>query len=114
MHRPGFRVRSLVCAIVVCFSTAASAEDWPQWGGQQRDCVWHEDGIVDSFPTSGLLPRVWSAPVGEGYSGPAVADGRVRRAGAGGRCSSARWFRLRLLAVRNAPGSAPSARHRTP
>lgn len=26
---------------------------------------------------TGLLPRVWSAPVGEGYSGPAVADGRV-------------------------------------
>ncbi len=56
---------------------AAQADDWPQWGGPRHDCVWHEDGIVDTLPTAGLLPRVWSAPVGEGYSGPAVAGGRV-------------------------------------
>jgi len=53
------------------------ADDWPQWGGPQRDIVWREDGIVDTLPTDGLLPRVWSTPVGEGYSGPAVADGLV-------------------------------------
>lgn len=57
--------------------TTSTADDWPQWGGPQRDCVWHEDGIVDVFPTKDLLPRVWSTPVGEGYSGPAVANGRV-------------------------------------
>ena len=53
------------------------ADDWPQWGGPQRDIVWREDGIVQRLPTDGLLPRVWSSPVGEGYSGPAVADGKV-------------------------------------
>ena len=52
-------------------------EDWPQWGGPQRDLVWRETGIVKKFPTTGLLPRVWSTPIAEGYSGPAVADGRV-------------------------------------
>ena len=57
--------------------TSLHADDWPQWGGPKRDCVWHEDGIVDKFETDGLLPRVWSVPVAEGYSGPAVADGRV-------------------------------------
>ena len=62
--------------IVVAYSRV-SADDWPQWGGPDRDCVWHEDGIVDRFPTNGLLPRDWSVPVGEGYSGPAVANGRV-------------------------------------
>src|SRR5882672_2497240 len=51
-------------------------DDWPQWGGPQRDLVWREKGIVRTLP-SGLLPRVWSTPIGEGYSGPAVADGRV-------------------------------------
>lgn len=57
-------------------TTTASADDWPQWGGPQRDLVWREDGLVDRLP-SGLLPRVWSAPLAEGYSGPAVADGKV-------------------------------------
>lgn len=56
--------------------TGARGDDWPQWGGPQRDCVWREEGIVRSLP-SGELPRVWSAPLGEGYSGPAVAKGRV-------------------------------------
>ncbi|QDT47635.1 outer membrane biogenesis protein BamB [Symmachiella dynata] len=55
---------------------SSSADDWPQWGGPKRDCVWREDGIVESLPP-GPLPRVWSTPLGEGYSGPAVADGRV-------------------------------------
>ena len=55
----------------------ATADDWPQWGGPKRDLVWRETGIVKTLPTKGLLPRVWSTPVGEGYSGPAVADGRV-------------------------------------
>jgi len=68
----------LFVSAVCCLSAPrAGGDDWPQWGGPQRDCVWHEDGIVDTFPTDGLLPRVWSVPVAEGYSGPAVADGRV-------------------------------------
>ncbi|MBI3858489.1 MAG: PQQ-like beta-propeller repeat protein [Planctomycetes bacterium] len=53
------------------------ADDWPQWGGPQRDLVWREKGIVRKLPTEGLLPRVWSAPLGEGYAGPAVAAGKV-------------------------------------
>ncbi|MCA9037394.1 MAG: PQQ-like beta-propeller repeat protein [Planctomycetaceae bacterium] len=58
-------------------AAVSQADDWPDWGGPERDCVWHETGIVDKLPTEGLLPRVWSAPVAEGYSGPAVANGRV-------------------------------------
>jgi outer membrane protein assembly factor BamB len=57
--------------------STAGADDWPQWGGPQRDIVWRAKGIVKTLPTKGLLPRVWSTPIGEGYSGPAVADGRV-------------------------------------
>jgi outer membrane protein assembly factor BamB len=58
-------------------STNAMADDWPDWGGPKRDLVWRETGIVDAFPTNGLLPRVWSTPIAEGYSGPAVANGLV-------------------------------------
>jgi outer membrane protein assembly factor BamB len=65
----------LVSALLA--TTTARADDWPQWGGPNRDIVWREKGIVDVFPTKGLLPRMWSTPIGEGYSGPAVANGRV-------------------------------------
>jgi outer membrane protein assembly factor BamB len=81
------RLARLVSAFIPIFAAilflirpsamTAQAEDWPQWGGTQRDIVWRESGIVKTLPTTGLLPRVWSTPIGEGYSGPAVADGRV-------------------------------------
>ena len=54
----------------------AFADDWPQWLGPQRDSIWRESGIVDSFPDGG--PQVlWRMPVGGGYAGPAVAGGKV-------------------------------------
>lgn len=52
------------------------ADDWPQWLGSRRDSVWRETGIVRRFPQVGL-PVKWRAPVSLGYSGPAVANGRV-------------------------------------
>ncbi len=73
-----FRSLPLMVALS-CLSVpgVSSADDWPQWGGPQRDGVWRETGIIEKFPTEGLLPRVWSTPIEEGYAGPAVADGRV-------------------------------------
>jgi outer membrane protein assembly factor BamB len=53
-----------------------TADDWPQWLGPQRDGVWRETGVVETFPTNGLKFR-WRVPIGGGYTGPAVADGRV-------------------------------------
>ena len=52
------------------------ADDWPQWLGPDRDAHWKETGILQAFPAGGLKPR-WRVPVGAGYSGPAVAKGRV-------------------------------------
>jgi outer membrane protein assembly factor BamB len=51
-------------------------EDWPEVGGRGRLNVWRETGILDTFPESGLKV-VWRTPVKAGYTGPAVADGRV-------------------------------------
>ncbi len=76
-HRLGLRNSLFVAATLILLPSGLSmADDWPQWGGPQRDCIWREAGIVESLPP-GLLPRVWSTSLGEGYSGPAVADGRV-------------------------------------
>ena len=54
----------------------ASADDWPQWRGPDRDGTWGETGVLESFPEDGLTIR-WRAPLGGGYSGPSVARGRV-------------------------------------
>jgi outer membrane protein assembly factor BamB len=51
------------------------AEDWPQWLGPKRDGVWRESGIVERLPDQ--LTYKWRVPIGGGYSGPAVANGRV-------------------------------------
>ncbi len=55
---------------------AVRAEDWPQWRGSNRDGVWGETGILESFPAEGLKVR-WRVPVGWGFSSPVVAQGRV-------------------------------------
>ena len=65
----------LTAAATVTVSTAR-ADDWPQWLGPKRDGVWRESGIVEKFPAGG--PKVlWRTPIGGGYAGPAVANGRV-------------------------------------
>ena len=53
-----------------------SSDDWPQWRGPLADSVWREDGIVSELP-EGQLPLTWKQPIGPGYSGPTVAEGRV-------------------------------------
>jgi outer membrane protein assembly factor BamB len=57
-------------------SVNAKADDWPGWLGEHRDGVWQETGIVASFPAGGP-DVVWRKKIGTGYSGPAVANGRV-------------------------------------
>jgi outer membrane protein assembly factor BamB len=57
-------------------TSAARADDWPQWLGQKRDGVWRETGLVAKFPQGGPKVR-WRTPIGEGYSGPSVAKGKV-------------------------------------
>ena len=53
-----------------------SASDWPQWLGPNRDGVWKEDGLLEKFPDGG--PKVlWRKPINAGYTGPAVAGGKV-------------------------------------
>jgi hypothetical protein len=71
------RQRVLFLLSVFLLSAAwAWTDDWPQWLGPQRDSVWREDGIVQRIPENGL-PVLWRTKIGLGYSGPAVADGRV-------------------------------------
>ncbi len=56
-------------------TTVVHADDWPQWMGLKRDNVWRETGVVETLPKDPKI--VWRAPVAGGYSGPAVAAGKV-------------------------------------
>lgn len=54
----------------------SAADEWPQWRGPHRDGVWRETGLIDQFPADGIRIK-WRRPIGSGYCGPTVADGRV-------------------------------------
>src|SRR5437867_2888809 len=78
MNLACFRVlaRSGALVIGLLWSAGLRADDWPQWRGPHRDGVWRESGILESIAATGLKIR-WRARVGNGYSGPVVAQGRV-------------------------------------
>lgn len=63
-------------AVLLLLPSAVLADDWPQWMGPKRDGIWREDGILAKFPDGGPK-RLWSTPIGGGFSGPSVAKGRV-------------------------------------
>ncbi|MFK8111292.1 MAG: PQQ-binding-like beta-propeller repeat protein [Rubripirellula sp.] len=65
----------LISVLLVCTATV-QAEDWPQWRGTDRDATIRESGLMQELP-AGQLPLRWSVPIGSGYSGPTIADGRV-------------------------------------
>ncbi|MCB1278526.1 PQQ-binding-like beta-propeller repeat protein [Prosthecobacter sp.] len=64
-------------SLLLLFACASlHADDWPQWLGPNRDSVWRESGIIGTFPDGG--PKVlWRVKIGGGYTGPAVANGKV-------------------------------------
>lgn len=62
--------------VATCLWSSVRADDWPQWLGPKRDSVWRETGIVEVFPEN-KLPVKWRVPISGGYSGPAVAGGKV-------------------------------------
>lgn len=65
-----------VVLIAATFSLAASAADWPQFQGPNRNGISPETGLARTWPASG--PRVlWTTKVGLGFAGPVVRDGQV-------------------------------------
>ncbi len=77
--RQDLRMIVINCLRLCCVLAAVGAvraDEWPQWRGPDRDGTWRESGLVTTFPGPELAVR-WRAPIGSGYSGPTVADGRV-------------------------------------
>lgn len=73
---PSQRCLWLALVAVVALSLPASAADWPQFRGPNRDGVSAETGLLRAWPASG--PKLlWSVPVGQGYAGAAIVAGRA-------------------------------------
>lgn len=74
---PRLVLLGLVAALALTSSGLRGAsDDWPQYLGTARDGVYRGVAIADSWPAAG--PRVlWQRPVGAGFSGPIVVDGKV-------------------------------------
>ncbi len=69
------RTASAVLFTLVFVTSPVAADDWPQWLGPTRDGQWKEKGVLDTLPKE--LKPLWTAKIGQGYTGPAVAQGKV-------------------------------------
>ena len=78
IKRKRLRTISTVLVAFVFLPLSGFASDWPEFRGPGGLGIWNEPDAVPGLPDGeGLLPRVWSAPVGAGYSGPTVAGDGV-------------------------------------
>ncbi|MEO1991366.1 MAG: PQQ-binding-like beta-propeller repeat protein, partial [Pirellulales bacterium] len=69
-------VGAVTICVVSCSTSVVRGDDWPQWMGPHRDNVWREKGIISTFADH--PPKLlWRVPIGGGYAGAAVADGRI-------------------------------------
>ena len=86
MRRSVIIVGLVALALPVAVTMAAAAE-WPQFHGPNRDNTSADTGLLKQWPKGGP-PRLWEASgIGEGYSCPAIAGGRVYITGSiGGDC----------------------------
>jgi hypothetical protein len=66
------RVKQVLGALALL--AASRGEDWPVWGGKNRDFIVSTSGLADSWPASGPK-KLWSRPIGDGYSAIAEEGG---------------------------------------
>ena len=67
--------RYALCAWMLAGASVV-AQDWPQYLGPDRDGHYTGAPLDVGWDTNGP-PVVWSRPVGAGFAGPVVADGRL-------------------------------------
>ena len=68
--------RPLIPLLALCLAAAPSGTDWPQFLGPTRDGVYAGNDLAGNWPKGG--PKVaWRRDVGQGFSGPVVADGKL-------------------------------------
>ena len=70
-------IRSLLLVVFFLMAARASAADWPQWQGPNRDGVSQDAGLLKKWPPEG--PKLlWTfEKTGVGFSGPAVVGDKL-------------------------------------
>jgi outer membrane protein assembly factor BamB len=71
-----FLAALLAALFLAPMHSEVTAQDWPQWGGPNRDFTTGATGLASTWPSGG--PRqAWSRNLGEGYSAIVVEGNRV-------------------------------------
>src|SRR5437899_2380318 len=71
-----FAVIAAVLPVGHC-PNAATAADWPQWQGPDRNAMSKEKGLLQEWPAEGP-PLAWRIKgLGGGDSSPSIAGGRI-------------------------------------
>jgi outer membrane protein assembly factor BamB len=88
-------LRNVLASLTLLSCTVASAADWPQWRGPNRDGKSAEKGLMVGFPADG--PKLlWSVEelekIGTGYGTPAIVGGKLYIVGANGAKQDAKEF----------------------
>lgn len=76
--------RFVLAACVLAVPVIASADDWPQWRGPNRDDVSKEKGLLPTWPAAGPKLAWTFENAGMGFTAPAVVGGVVYTMGARG------------------------------
>src|SRR3974377_1793076 len=58
-------------------SLSASADDWTQWQGPDRNAISKEHGLLQEWPKDGPALAWKIKGLGGGYSAPSIAAGRI-------------------------------------
>lgn len=66
-----------VCAVGASCSSVATAADWPQWRGPNRDGICQETGLLKSWPEGGPKILYELTGLGTGYSSVAIVAGKL-------------------------------------
>ena len=74
-HQFALLITLLGVAVLLAGCGGVGAE-WPQWQGPTRDNISQESGWLKTWPEGGP-DIVWRIPIGEGYSGISIVDGRI-------------------------------------
>jgi outer membrane protein assembly factor BamB len=74
MNSPAPILRVLAASLLL--ASSGSATDWPQVLGPTRNGVYAGDDLAEAWPKDGP-PVVWQKKIGEGFSGPVAASGKV-------------------------------------
>jgi outer membrane protein assembly factor BamB len=67
--------RTIAAAVGVFLGVAALSAQWPQWRGPHRDGVVAAENVPAAWPAKPTVK--WTQKVGEGYSTPALSNGRL-------------------------------------